>query len=221
MPPISCMADADMRLLQRRSLRLRSRPVASNAFRRSACWWPGRCFDAFLGHFTVATTKLKVGNADDPSTDIGPMVSEVAAERVMDMCEDALSKGARYRLQPHQNGATVSPGILTDVPTEARLWNEECSDRSRGRAVRQIEQALRLANDSDLDCKARCLPETSAAALRFSDDFEVGALWINEATRFRLDNYPFGGVKQSGVGREGVRYAIEEFSQIKFIGITV
>jgi Aldehyde dehydrogenase family len=49
----------------------------------------------------------------------------------------------------------------------------------------------------------------------------VGALWINEATRFRLDNYPFGGTKRSGVGREGIRYAIEEFSQIKFTGITI
>ena len=59
-----------------------------------------------------------------------------------------------------------------------------------------------------------------ATALRFSDDFEVGALWINEASRFRLDMYPFGGMKRSGVGREGVRYAIEELSQIKFTGIT-
>lgn len=56
--------------------------------------------------------------------------------------------------------------------------------------------------------------------LRFADDFEVGALWVNEATRFRLDGYPFEGVKRSGVGREGVRYEIEEFSQLKFIGLT-
>jgi acyl-CoA reductase-like NAD-dependent aldehyde dehydrogenase len=56
-------------------------------------------------------------------------------------------------------------------------------------------------------------------ALRFADDFEVGSLWVNEASRFRLDNYPFGGVKRSGFGREGVRYAIEELSQVKFIGM--
>ena len=63
--------------------------------------------------------------------------------------------------------------------------------------------------------------EANTDLLRFSDDFDVGALWVNEATRFRLDNYPFGGMKRSGVGREGVRYAIEEFSQIKFTGITI
>jgi acyl-CoA reductase-like NAD-dependent aldehyde dehydrogenase len=58
-----------------------------------------------------------------------------------------------------------------------------------------------------------------ATALRFADEFDVGSLWVNEASRFRLDAYPFGGVKRSGFGREGVRYAIEELSQPKFIGI--
>jgi acyl-CoA reductase-like NAD-dependent aldehyde dehydrogenase len=59
------------------------------------------------------------------------------------------------------------------------------------------------------------------AAFRFGEDFEVGAMWINEASRFRLDTYPFGGVKNSGFGREGVRYAIEEMSQVKFVGFNL
>jgi acyl-CoA reductase-like NAD-dependent aldehyde dehydrogenase len=59
----------------------------------------------------------------------------------------------------------------------------------------------------------------SSHGLRSADDWEVGSLWINEASRFRLDMYPFGGVKQSGIGREGVEYAMEELSQVKFIGI--
>jgi len=58
-----------------------------------------------------------------------------------------------------------------------------------------------------------------ATAYRFADDFDVGSLWINEASRFRLDAYPFGGVKRSGFGREGLRYAMEDLSQVKFIGI--
>ena len=59
------------------------------------------------------------------------------------------------------------------------------------------------------------------SAFRFSNEFDVGSLWVNEASRFRLDLYPFGGFKTSGVGREGVRYAIEEFSQIKFTGDSI
>lgn len=178
--------------------------------------------DAFLHHFTAATQKLKVGKAEDPATDIGPMVSEASAARVMAMCQDALAKGARFILQPHQDGATVSPGILTDVPAWARLWCEEVfGPIVVVAAFDSIDEALAMANDSEFGLQGAVFTRDLAAALRFSEDFDVGALWINEATRFRLDNYPFGGMKRSGVGREGVRYAIEEFSQIKFTGITV
>lgn len=178
--------------------------------------------DAFLRHFTAAAQGLKVGNAEDPATDIGPMVSKASATRVMAMCQDALAKGARFILQPHQDEATVSPGILTDVPVDARLWCEEVfGPIVLVAAFDSIDDALRMANDSEFGLQGAVFTRDLAAALRFSEDFEVGSLWINEATRFRLDNYPFGGMKRSGVGREGVRYAIEEFSQIKFTGITV
>lgn len=178
--------------------------------------------EAFLRHFTVAAQGLKVGKAEDPATDIGPMVSKASADRVMAMCQDALVKGARFVLQPRQDEALVSPGILTDVPTDARLWREEVFGPIVVVATfDDIDQALRMANDSEFGLQGAVFTRDLVAALRFSDDFDVGALWINEATRFRLDNYPFGGMKRSGVGREGVRYAIEEFSQIKFTGIFV
>jgi acyl-CoA reductase-like NAD-dependent aldehyde dehydrogenase len=178
--------------------------------------------EAFLQHFTVATQGLKVGKADDPATDVGPMVSKKSADRVMAMCADAMAKGARFILQPCQDEATVSPGILTDVPTDARLWREEVfGPIALVAAFDSIDEALAMANDSEFGLQGAVFTRELAAALRFSDDFDVGALWINEATRFRLDSYPFGGMKRSGVGREGVRYAIEEFSQIKFTGIFV
>ncbi len=151
-----------------------------------------------------------------------PWSAGPSADRVMAMCEDAREKGARFTLQPHQDEATVSPGILTDVPTHARLWREEVfGPIVLVAAFESIDQALAMANDSEFGLQGAVFTRDLAAALRFSDDFDVGALWINEATRFRLDNYPFGGMKRSGVGREGVRYAIEEFSQIKFTGIFV
>jgi acyl-CoA reductase-like NAD-dependent aldehyde dehydrogenase len=123
-------------------------------------------------------------------------------------------------LQPTRSGAIVSPGILLDVPRSARLWQEEafgpvvlvCSFKT-------VDDALRMANDTPFGLQGSVFTRDLATALHFADDFEVGSLWINEATRFRLDIYPFGGMKRSGVGREGVRYAIEEFSQLKFVGI--
>ena len=176
--------------------------------------------DAFLPLLVEAAAKLKVGPAEDPATDLGPMVHAAAAERVMAMVADAMERGARAVLEPVRTGATVSPGILVDVSTEARLWREEVF----GPVVlvapfEQKEDALELANDSPFGLQGAVFTRDLGTALAVARDFEVGSLWVNEASRFRLDMYPFGGVKQSGVGREGVRYAIEELSQLKFVGI--
>jgi acyl-CoA reductase-like NAD-dependent aldehyde dehydrogenase len=136
------------------------------------------------------------------------------------MVADAKSRGARGVLAATQEGATITPGILIDVSSEARLWQEEVF----GPVVVVVPfdsetDALTLANDSAFGLQGAVFTRDLRAAFRFADEFEVGAMWINEASRFRLDMYPFGGVKSSGVGREGLRYAIEEMSQLKFIGI--
>ncbi|MCP3395328.1 aldehyde dehydrogenase family protein [Bradyrhizobium sp. CCGB12] len=176
----------------------------------------------FLDAFVQAAKSLKVGEATEPTTDVGPMVSAAAAERVTVMCADAIAHGARYALEPTRKGAVVSPGILVDVSSNARLWREEVfGPVAVVASFEQIDEALALANDSPFGLQGAVFTRDLGAVLRFADDFDVGALWINEATRFRLDNYPFGGVKQSGVGREGVRHAIEELSQLRFVGMTI
>jgi acyl-CoA reductase-like NAD-dependent aldehyde dehydrogenase len=176
--------------------------------------------DAFLPLLVAAAQALRVGPAEDPATDLGPMVHAAAAERVMAMVADARERGAKEVLAATRDGATVSPGILVDVTRVARLWQEEVF----GPVVvvvpfDTVEDALALANDSPFGLQGAVFTASLANALRFAEDFDVGSLWINEASRFRLDMYPFGGVKASGVGREGVRYAIEEMSQLKFVGI--
>ncbi|MBP7066502.1 aldehyde dehydrogenase family protein, partial [Ferrovibrio sp.] len=175
---------------------------------------------AFTPLFVEAVAGLRVGPVADAATDIGPMVSFAAADRVSAMVQDAVVHGAELLLAPRREGALLSPAILLNVPAEARLWREEAF----GPVVAivpfdGIDQAIALANDSPFGLQGAVFTNNLAHAFRFSEEFEVGSLWVNEASRFRLDMYPFGGVKQSGVGREGVRYAIEELSQIKFTGI--
>lgn len=178
--------------------------------------------EAFVDAFVQAAKSLHVGAATDPTTDVGPMVSAAAAERVMAMCADAIEKGAHFALEPRRDGAIVSPGILVDVSRESRLWREEVFGPIAIVATfEQVDEAIALANDSPFGLQGSVFTRDLGAILRFADDFDVGALWVNEATRFRLDNYPFGGVKHSGVGREGVFHAIQEMSQLKFIGMTV
>jgi acyl-CoA reductase-like NAD-dependent aldehyde dehydrogenase len=136
------------------------------------------------------------------------------------MYEDAIARGARSVLAPRRQGAIVSPAILADIPRDARLWREEVFGPMAVIATFDSEdEAIALANDSEFGLQGAAFTSSLSTALRVAREFEVGALWINEASRFRLDMYPFGGVKSSGVGREGVRYAIEEFSQLQFVGI--
>lgn len=175
---------------------------------------------SFLPVFVEAARALKVGPAADGATDVGPMVHAAAAARVMAMVADAVERGATLALAPERNGATISPGILTGVTRESRLWNEEVfGPIVVVTAFDGADEAIALANDSEFGLQGAVFTRSLAQAMRFADDMEVGSLWINEASRFRLDMYPFGGVKQSGIGREGVEYAMEELSQIKFIGI--
>jgi acyl-CoA reductase-like NAD-dependent aldehyde dehydrogenase len=176
--------------------------------------------EKFTEAFVAAAKALNVGRADDPKTDVGPMVSAAAADRVMGMCEDAVKRGATYALKPVRDGATVSPGILVQVPSVARLWCEEVfGPIAIVTPFEGVEEALRLANDSAFGLQGALFTSNLKTAFRFADDFDVGCLWVNEPSRFRVDVYPFGGVKNSGVGREGIRYAVEEMSQLKFVGI--
>lgn len=179
-------------------------------------------FERFLAEFATAASALKVGAANDPAADLGPMVHRASADRVMAMVADAVQRGARFALEPRQDACTVSPAVLFDVPTEARLWNEEVfGPVAIVVPFDGVDDALSRANDSPFGLQGAVFTSSLATAMRFSEDFDVGALWVNEASRFRLDMYPFGGMKQSGTGREGVRYAIEEMSQIKFTGMKV
>ena len=130
------------------------------------------------------------------------------------MAASTCSKASR------RDGALVTPAVLVDVPRAARLWQEEVfGPVAIVVPFDSLDEALELANDSPFGLQGSVFTGSLSSALRFADDFHVGSLWVNEPSRFRLDMYPFGGVKQSGVGREGVRYAIEELTQIKFIGI--
>jgi acyl-CoA reductase-like NAD-dependent aldehyde dehydrogenase len=176
----------------------------------------------FLERFVRAARALKVGAPEDPSVAIGPMVSLAAADRVMAMCEEALARGASYALKPTRRDCFVGPAILVDTPHEALLWCEEAfGPVAVVQPARDVDHALALANDSHFGLQGAVFTRSLRSAYRFADEFDVGSLWVNDASRFRLDMYPFGGMKRSGFGREGVRYAMEELSQHKFVGLRV
>ncbi len=177
-------------------------------------------FEKFLELFVTAAQKLKVGDPEDPATDVGPMISAAAADRVEQMVSDAVAKGARLVLKPQRRGCILGPAIVAEAPPNARLMGEEAfGPVVVVQPVADVDAALALANSSEFGLQGACFTASLETAFKVSRKLKVGALWINEASRFRLDSYPFGGVGASGYGREGVRYAMEEMSQWKFTGI--
>lgn len=177
-------------------------------------------YERFLEQFVAAARKLKVGDPDDAATDVGPMVSSAAADRVEAMVGDAIAKGARLVLKGERRGAILGPCIVAEAPPQARLMREEAfGPVVTVQPVDDVEAALALANSSEFGLQGACFTRSLETAFKMSRELRVGSLWINDASRFRLDTYPFGGVGASGFGREGVRYTMEELSQWKFTGI--
>jgi acyl-CoA reductase-like NAD-dependent aldehyde dehydrogenase len=176
--------------------------------------------DRFLELFVAAAKKLKVGDPEDAATDVGPMVSSAAADRVEQMIKDAVAKGGRLVLAPERRGAILGPAIVANAPSQARLMREEAfGPVVVVQGVGDVDAALALANSSEFGLQGACFTASLETAFKVSRKLRVGSLWINDASRFRLDSYPFGGVGASGFGREGVRYAMEELSQWKFTGL--
>jgi acyl-CoA reductase-like NAD-dependent aldehyde dehydrogenase len=177
-------------------------------------------YEKFLELFVAAAKKLKVGDPEDSATDVGPMISAAAADRVEQMVADAVAKGARLVLKPERSGCILGPAIVAEAPPGARLMSEEAfGPVVVVQPVADVDAALALANASEFGLQGACFTSSLETAFKVSRKLRVGSLWINEASRFRLDTYPFGGVGSSGFGREGVRYAMEEMSQWKFTGI--
>ena len=177
-------------------------------------------YERFLEQFVAAAKKLKVGDPEDGAIDVGPMVSSAAADRVEAMIGDAVAKGGKLVLKPERRGAILGPAIVAEAPASARLMTEEAfGPVVVVQPVADVDAALALANSSEFGLQGACFTKSLDTAFKVSRKLHVGSVWINDASRFRLDTYPFGGVGSSGFGREGVRYTMEELSQWKFTGI--
>jgi acyl-CoA reductase-like NAD-dependent aldehyde dehydrogenase len=176
--------------------------------------------DPFLERFVAAASKLRVGDPADPATDLGPVVHERARARVLRHLDDALSRGARLALDGRSDTLLLGPSIVVGAPTDALVLREEVfGPVAVVVAAADLDHALAIANDSELGLQAACFTRSLANAMRAGEELRAGSVWINESTRFRLDTYPFGGYGRSGIGREGVRDAMEALSQVKFIGL--
>jgi acyl-CoA reductase-like NAD-dependent aldehyde dehydrogenase len=176
--------------------------------------------DVFLRHYVEAAQGMTVGDPRSAGTDIGPMVHQRARDRVVELIDDAEAKGARLALDGRRDDLYLAPTIVVDPQADARILTEEAfGPVTVVVPVTDGHHAVKVANSVDLGLQAACFTNDLSQALFLARELRTGSVWVNEASRFRLDTYPFGGVGNSGIGREGVRYAMEELSYVKFIGI--
>ena len=173
-------------------------------------------FDSFLQDVVARTEALRVGSKADRSTDVGPMIAESEARRVEEWVAEALSTGATLRVGGRREGAFYHPTVLTDVAAGSRLLTEEVF----GPVVTvmpfgDIEAAIRAANESDYALQAGLFTAAINEAFYIAAKLNAGAVVVNGTSDFRIDSMPFGGFKNSGIGREGVRYAVEAMTEPK------
>ena len=174
--------------------------------------------DEVVDRLEVELDNWVTGDLFDPDTKVGPLISESQADWVEELIDDAVEKGATLVRGGERDGQFIQPALLADVPHDARIVHEEqFGPVAAVTSVAGEEEALELANHSDLGLDASVFTKDYDRAMRVAERLEVGGVRINGKPSHGLGDIPFGGVKDSGIGREGIGYTIEAFVERKSI----
>jgi len=176
-------------------------------------------YEELVARLVEGTKKLKVGNPLDESTDVGPMIAESEAARVEEWVDEALKSGANVMVGGERHGTIYLPTILTDVPKDAKVATEEVFGPVMiVSKFQKMPDAIQESNSTSYGLHAGIFTKSTDNALRAISKLNFGSVLINDTSDFRVDFMPFGGMKHSGLGREGVRFAIEEtMTEIKTV----
>ena len=175
-------------------------------------------WDPFMAKFVEAARKLKLGDPADPATDLGPMVDAAAASRTQRWVDEAVALGAKVLLGGQADGTFYPPTILTDTPVTAQVCsNEAFAPLVVAFPFRDFDDAIGRVNDSMFGLQTGVFTNDLAHSWRAFEGLEVGGVIVNDVPTYRIDHMPYGGVKDSGLGREGLRWAIEDMTEIKIM----
>ncbi len=177
-------------------------------------------YDAFAEKLAAKVQALKVGDGTEEGVTQGPLINEAAVKKVEELVEDARAKGARVVTGGHRHelgGTFYQPTILCDVTPEMRVTNEEIfGPVAPLYRFHTEEEAIRLANDTNYGLAAYFYARDMGRILRVGEGLEYGIVGINKGI-ISTEVAPFGGVKESGLGREGSRHGVEEFTELKYM----
>lgn len=178
-------------------------------------------YPAFVEQFVSQTKQLKMGNPLAEETEIGPLITDTAAERIEQWVQEAQQAGATVLTGGQRTGRMMPPIVLTDVRPEMKVMCAEAF----GPLVNivpftQFGQALAEVDNSEFGLQAGIFTSNLSRAMQAVEQLNVGGVMINDVPTFRVDHMPYGGNKNSGIGREGPRFAIEDMTTLKMVVIT-
>jgi acyl-CoA reductase-like NAD-dependent aldehyde dehydrogenase len=177
-------------------------------------------YDSFVQRFTEAASHLKLGDPLDLGTDVSAMISEKEARRALAWIEEAKAAGANVRLGGVLESGMLKPTVILDAEDAQQVSCKEIfAPVVVIHKVSSVEEAIGRVNDSRYGLQAGIYTNNLQTALRAAGELQVGGVIINDIPTFRVDHMPYGGVKESGLGREGIRYAVEEMTELKLVVI--
>lgn len=211
-------------------LQLAARQTASRSFHNAgqACITVQRLyvhrsvFEEFCNLYVSKVNSLKVGNPEVPETDVGPMISEKEAIRAEEWVKEAIGQGAKAILPMRREGALFYPVVLVDTKPEMKVVCQEVfAPVVTIIPYDDIEAAFEMANASEYGLQAGIFTRDLQLAMRAARVLEYGGVIVNDVSTYRNDVMPYGGIKNSGIGKEGPRYAIEEMTEERMVVINL
>ncbi|MFN7181420.1 MAG: NAD-dependent succinate-semialdehyde dehydrogenase [Planctomycetota bacterium] len=184
-----------------------------------------RIYNDFMDKLISAIKQLKVGNGLDPNNNIGPLINEQAICKVEELINDALRSGAKLvlggkSLKEKLGGYFFEPTLLVDVTPDMKIWNEEIFGPVV--IVRRFDsdKVIELANSTKYGLAAYIFTQNISRAITAAENLEFGIVGVNDSTP-SATQAPFGGIKQTGFGREGGKYALEEYTYLKYLSFKI
>lgn len=177
-----------------------------------------KIYARFVKAFVDRTNKYKTGNKLEEDTDMGPMITEAEARRIESWVDEAVASGARVLTGHKRSGAIYLPTVLENVPEGSKVDVEEVfAPVVNMYPVDGLDQAIEKANSVNYGLQAGIFTRDIGTAFKAVRELDVGGVIINDSSDYRLDLMPFGGVKGSGLGREGIKFALQEMTEPKVV----
>ena len=179
-------------------------------------------YEEFKSKLVSETSKIKMGDPMDKATQLGTLISEKAAKQVEETVNNAVKDGAEILIGGKRDNAFYEATVIDKVTPDMDLVvNETFGPVAPLIKVKTVDEAIQIANATEYGLQSGVFTQNYRNALRCANEIESGTVFINKQSTFRTDNMPFGGFKNSGCGKEGIKYAVEEMTRTKLIGLNL